>query len=77
MLCNWCSSEQLCKEWSTMCNEWFTCGNIEMTWEDKNEKTVQFTKTIQLQRWYKKRDCLLYTSPSPRDGLLARMPSSA
>ena len=27
--------------------------------------TVQFT------------DCLLYTSPSPRDGLLSRMPSSA
>ena len=25
--------------------------------------------------WY--RDCLLYTSPSPRDGLLSRMPSSA
>ena len=23
------------------------------------------------------RPCLLYTSPSPRDGLLARMPSSA
>ena len=23
------------------------------------------------------RDCLLYTSPSPRDGLLSRMPSSA
>ena len=23
------------------------------------------------------KDCLLYTSPSPRDGLLARMPSSA
>ena len=22
-------------------------------------------------------DCLLYTSPSPRDGLLSRMPSSA
>ena len=28
---------------------------------------------------YKTRDksCLLYTSPSPRDGLLSRMPSSA
>ena len=26
-------------------------------------------------RWM--RDCLLYTSPSPRDGLLSRMPSSA
>ena len=26
-------------------------------------------------RWIN--DCLLYTSPSPRDGLLSRMPSSA
>ena len=26
------------------------------------------------QKYY---DCLLYTSPSPRDGLLSRMPSSA
>ena len=26
------------------------------------------------RRWY---PCLLYTSPSPRDGLLSRMPSSA
>ena len=25
----------------------------------------------------KLKDCLLYTSPSPRDGLLSRMPSSA
>ena len=25
----------------------------------------------------KNRTCLLYTSPSPRDGLLSRMPSSA
>ena len=27
--------------------------------------------------FHMKRDCLLYTSPSPRDGLLSRMPSSA
>ena len=26
---------------------------------------------------YKSKSCLLYTSPSPRDGLLSRMPSSA
>ena len=26
---------------------------------------------------YKRMSCLLYTSPSPRDGLLSRMPSSA
>ena len=29
---------------------------------------------ILLSRYY---SCLLYTSPSPRDGLLSRMPSSA
>ena len=26
---------------------------------------------------HQKKNCLLYTSPSPRDGLLSRMPSSA
>ena len=28
-------------------------------------------------RLFVKEGCLLYTSPSPRDGLLSRMPSSA
>ena len=33
---------------------------------------------IMFLRWKRKRKtCLLYTSPSPRDGLLSRMPSSA
>ena len=27
--------------------------------------------------WHIMKSCLLYTSPSPRDGLLSRMPSSA
>ena len=27
--------------------------------------------------WEQYKNCLLYTSPSPRDGLLSRMPSSA
>ena len=27
--------------------------------------------------WDGEKTCLLYTSPSPRDGLLSRMPSSA
>ena len=31
----------------------------------------------QLLDWLKMYTCLLYTSPSPRDGLLSRMPSSA
>ena len=29
------------------------------------------------EKQFKKYYCLLYTSPSPRDGLLSRMPSSA
>ena len=32
------------------------------------------SRTIQVDAYYV---CLLYTSPSPRDGLLSRMPSSA
>ena len=32
------------------------------------------TPIVHLAVWY---HCLLYTSPSPRDGLLSRMPSSA
>jgi GR25 family glycosyltransferase involved in LPS biosynthesis/tetratricopeptide (TPR) repeat protein len=36
MLCNWCSSEQLCKEWSTMCEEGLHWKDIELTSEDEN-----------------------------------------
>src|SRR5665647_3989412 len=35
---------------------------------------VEVDKSVNLVRPY---ICLLYTSPSPRDGLLSRMPSSA
>ena len=32
------------------------------------------TDTVNIDKYH---NCLLYTSPSPRDGLLSRMPSSA
>lgn len=35
MLCNWCSSEELCNQWSNMCEENFMWKNIEITWENK------------------------------------------
>ena len=38
MLCNWCSSEQLCKQWSNMCEEGFIWKNIELVWTDKREE---------------------------------------
>ena len=43
--------------------------------------TIQAPSTVRLGEFLDARDqdwnCLLYTSPSPRDGLLSRMPSSA
>ena len=42
--------------------------------EDPDEVSVQLESEIQNVN---KKVCLLYTSPSPRDGLLSRMPSSA
>ena len=39
-------------------------------------KTAAFSLPI-LQLADENNNCLLYTSPSPRDGLLSRMPSSA
>ena len=38
---------------------------------------AQASKTVGQIRTFLGKSCLLYTSPSPRDGLLSRMPSSA
>ena len=46
-----------------------TCSFIETAREESIRKIIEFTD--------QGKDCLLYTSPSPRDGLLSRMPSSA
>ena len=46
----------------------------------KTTLTAAITKVLGFQGMAEFReygDCLLYTSPSPRDGLLSRMPSSA
>ena len=57
-------------------------------WEDENPD-IKIPKYAQIGLWHDIDDmghewgaaqsgaCLLYTSPSPRDGLLSRMPSSA
>ena len=43
--------------------------------KDFADKGFITTSLDNLVNWA--RTCLLYTSPSPRDGLLSRMPSSA
>ena len=59
----------------------------EADWEKREEEMIQLMKdrfgiglaSPQLGMGYRMfvMTCLLYTSPSPRDGLLSRMPSSA
>ena len=45
---------------------------------DRVPKNWTVSKDVELVKLHKNYDgCLLYTSPSPRDGLLSRMPSSA
>ena len=41
------------------------------------EGLIEHNRNILEARTTLFKDCLLYTSPSPRDGLLSRMPSSA
>ena len=43
----------------------------------KQPDKVLFDRAMDAMKHAKYDDCLLYTSPSPRDGLLSRMPSSA
>ena len=48
-------------------------------WINQRLKSIEIRKEL-TDEWKKrglKEGCLLYTSPSPRDGLLSRMPSSA
>ena len=52
---------------STHTNQNTTCvGPVVISRKDRNNAIWLYTNV-----------CLLYTSPSPRDGLLSRMPSSA
>ena len=54
-----------------------------VSWGDGHEDTIteynqeEVTHTYKIAGEYEVTICLLYTSPSPRDGLLSRMPSSA
>jgi hypothetical protein len=44
MLCDWCSSEELCKRWSKMCNKGYTWNNIEITWDEDVDYYVIINK---------------------------------
>ena len=57
---------------------------VEIVWSTRNESIVKESiisldtgREVSRSGPAKGQHCLLYTSPSPRDGLLSRMPSSA
>ena len=57
-------------------------GFMQTVWRDDERFVNTYWKSVPGRMVYSTfdwgiRDCLLYTSPSPRDGLLSRMPSSA
>ena len=48
---------------------------MRVIWERGEATAKEIQEALPGERHYN--SCLLYTSPSPRDGLLSRMPSSA
>eukprot|EP01016_Furgasonia_blochmanni_P049988 TRINITY_DN7660_c0_g1_i20.p1 TRINITY_DN7660_c0_g1~~TRINITY_DN7660_c0_g1_i20.p1 ORF type:complete len:360 (-),score=82.05 TRINITY_DN7660_c0_g1_i20:21-1100(-) len=52
----------------------FRTDEVEATWRQDQKLLSRARMRIAIEQAYA---CLLYTSPSPRDGLLSRMPSSA
>ena len=61
-------------------------GELLQCFDTVRETLIDLPQSVELIRQMKQADipmyvlsniCLLYTSPSPRDGLLSRMPSSA
>ena len=52
-------------------------GTIQKRFARGMQVLATYTRSIMMESTSKLNPCLLYTSPSPRDGLLSRMPSSA
>ena len=62
--------------------EWLNIDHDETYFQSKrvdryNQIFDQLISKKLVYPCFESNDCLLYTSPSPRDGLLSRMPSSA
>ena len=60
---NFYNKKVMNEEAAVIYNEWLNTTSLENKEQEKIDSLYS--------------DCLLYTSPSPRDGLLSRMPSSA
>ena len=59
--------------------EGFSISKYELLKQEAEELEAEIERKTKLKEELEQQilSCLLYTSPSPRDGLLSRMPSSA
>ena len=60
-----------------VCTHILQLSNRQLDLYTGNYDTFEKTRAEKLRLMEANKSCLLYTSPSPRDGLLSRMPSSA
>ena len=52
MICNWCSSTELCKQWSNMCDSCYRWKNIEITSDDKADYYVIINYPLSNDEYY-------------------------
>ena len=60
-----------------LCQNLFACGFPVLAHGTEQDPELSYANAAALQLWDSRWDCLLYTSPSPRDRQKSRMPSSA
>ena len=66
-----------CKKYASKADQLIIIGDLFNTWIGDDVSLISYKAIIEILKDLTKTTCLLYTSPSPRDGLLSRMPSSA
>ena len=64
MLCNWCSSKQLCQEWNNLSPDGLIWNNIELTHEDKDiDYYVIINKPIEGEKYVPEKTIIFQMEP--------------
>jgi len=60
LICNWCSSKELCNEWKHLCIDGFTWNNIEITWENENTDFFVIINYPIANEYYDKKKTIIF-----------------